>query len=195
MTTRLALLRHGHTSWNRAHRIQGRADVPLDAAARQQLSSLALPDAWRGAQIWSSPLARATETAILVSGKSPRVAAELVEMDWGAWEGKSGIDLLADPSSGYRNLEDWGWHYQPPGGETPGDVRARVAPWLDALTGVNVVFSHIGVMRVILAQAWGWQFRGACPFSIKRNRLYVLTRGGDTWHPEPEPTRLIEDSP
>ena len=41
--TRLALMRHGHTSWNRAHRIQGRSDIPLDDEARDSLSALQLP--------------------------------------------------------------------------------------------------------------------------------------------------------
>ena len=40
---RLALLRHGHTAWNRAGRIQGRSDIPLDAQAREDLSGYALP--------------------------------------------------------------------------------------------------------------------------------------------------------
>ena len=38
--TRLALLRHGHTAWNRAGRLQGRTDIPLDDAARTLLAGL-----------------------------------------------------------------------------------------------------------------------------------------------------------
>ena len=40
---RLALLRHGHTDWNRAGRIHGRTDVPLDDEARADLAGLSLP--------------------------------------------------------------------------------------------------------------------------------------------------------
>ncbi|MEY8837705.1 histidine phosphatase family protein, partial [Cribrihabitans sp. XS_ASV171] len=61
--SRLALLRHGHTEWNRAGRIQGRSDIPLDAEARAGLAGLALPDPWNRGELWSSPLARAVETA------------------------------------------------------------------------------------------------------------------------------------
>ncbi|MEP0722438.1 MAG: histidine phosphatase family protein, partial [Marinomonas sp.] len=35
---KLALLRHGHTEWNRAGKIQGRTDIPLDAEARAHLA-------------------------------------------------------------------------------------------------------------------------------------------------------------
>jgi probable phosphoglycerate mutase len=47
---------------------------------------------------------------------------------------------------------------------------------------------HIGVMRVLLAQAWGWDFHGPAPFQIKRNRLYILSLPDLT--PEPDPVRL-----
>ena len=63
---RLALLRHGHTEWNRAGRIQGRSDIPLDDMARHDLRGLGLPAEWDGAKIWSSPLLRASETAKLI---------------------------------------------------------------------------------------------------------------------------------
>ena len=58
---RLALLRHGHTAWNRAGQIQGRSDIALDDAARAELSSFALPTPWDQADLWSSPLSRAVE--------------------------------------------------------------------------------------------------------------------------------------
>lgn len=187
--TRLALLRHGHTAWNRAGRIQGRSDIPLDDDARAQLSGLRLPPPWDKADLWSSPLSRATETAQLVTGRAPRTNPALTEMDWGDWEGKRGLDLIADTDSGYRHIEDWSWDYRPPGGESPAELWARLEPWLAGLQTDAVAICHIGIMRVILARAWGWEFAGPAPFRIKRNRLYVVDL--DRMQPEPEPVRLI----
>jgi len=172
--TRLALLRHGHTPWNRAGRIQGRSDIALDVEARNTLASLRLPGDWQNAQLWSSPLLRASETAQLVAGRDAENAAELIEMDWGDWEGQKGVDLKSDPSSGFRDIEDWGWHYSPPNGESPAEVWSRLEIWLAGLQSTCVAVCHIGVMRVILARATGWDFAGPAPFQIKRNRLYVL---------------------
>ena len=172
--TRLALLRHGHTPWNRAGRIQGRSDIALDVEARNTLASLRLPGDWQNAQLWSSPLLRASETAQLVAGRDAETAAELIEMDWGDWEGQKGVDLKSDPSSGFRDIEDWGWHYSPPNGESPAEVWSRLEIWLAGLQSTCVAVCHIGVMRVILARATGWDFAGPAPFQIKRNRLYVL---------------------
>lgn len=188
--TRLALLRHGHTAWNRAGRIQGRSDIPLDDDARADLAKLCLPTPWNEAALWSSPLARAAETAQLVAGRAAQQTPALTEMNWGAWEGKHGRDLRADPASGYLDIEDWGWDYTPPDGESPRAVGERLTPWLDGLDKDAVAVCHIGVMRVILAKAWGWNFTGPCPFTIKRNRLYVLTRSATGWTPAPDPIRL-----
>ncbi|MEM8655925.1 MAG: histidine phosphatase family protein [Pseudomonadota bacterium] len=171
---RLALLRHGHTAWNRAGRLQGRSDIPLDDIARAELSQLALPTDWRGADLVSSPLARAVETATLVAGRAPRVEPSLIEMNWGRLEGQYGKALVQDPDSGFRHIEDWGWQYCPPGGETPDALRSRLRPWLRALSRDTVAVCHIGTMRVLMAMATGWDFAGAAPFRIKRNRLFVL---------------------
>ncbi|MFC3614424.1 histidine phosphatase family protein [Lutimaribacter marinistellae] len=190
MTRRLALLRHGHTAWNRAGRIQGRSDIPLDDDARLQLTGLALPAPWDAAELWASPLLRAVETAELVAGRAPRTDPALIEMNWGAWEGQRGTDLIAEPGSGYRHIEDWGWSYRPPGGECPSELWDRLAPWVEGLAGDSVAVCHIGIMRVILARAWGWDFDGPAPFKVKRNRLYVVDL--DDMRPWAEPVRLIE---
>lgn len=188
--TQLALLRHGHTHWNRAGRIQGRSDIPLDDQARSELAETRLPDPWESADLWSSPLLRASETARLVAGREPQTKDALTEMNWGDWEGLRGADLIADSDSGYRHIEDWGWDFRPPNGESPAEVWARLWPWLDALTGDTVAVCHIGIMRVILARAWGWDFEGPAPFKIKRNRLYIVDM--TTLTPLPEPIRLIK---
>lgn len=188
---RLALLRHGHTDWNRQGRIQGASDIPLDDEARAGLAALRLPNDWAAAELWSSPLKRATETAELVARRAPRLAPELVEMNWGDWEGQRGLDLLATPGSGFRHIEDWGWDYHAPGGETPRDLWTRLKPWLARLDRDVLAVCHIGVMRVLLARAHGWDFAGPAPFKIKRNRLYVLRLEGETLTPEGDPIRLI----
>ena len=192
---RLALLRHGHTAWNRAGRIQGRTDVALDQEARAQLGQLRLPADWADADIVASPLARAMETAELVSGRSPHSDPALSEMDWGEWEGAQGAVLRDDPDSGFRDIEAWGWHYRPPGGECPGDLRARLRPWAMGLRHDTVAVCHIGVMRVLMAMATGWNFEGPAPFQIKRNRLFVLYISADGWHTDPPPQRLEERTP
>lgn len=171
---RLALLRHGHTAWNRAGRLQGRSDIPLDETAHRTLAALRLPEAFKDADLVSSPLTRATETAALVAGRAPRIEPCLIEMSWGDWEGRHGADLAADENSGFRHLDAWGWHYCPPGGESPDSLRARLIPWLHGLTRDTVAVCHIGTMRVLMAMATGWDFAGPAPFQIKRNRLFVL---------------------
>jgi broad specificity phosphatase PhoE len=192
---RLALLRHGHTAWNRSGRIQGRTDVPLDEPARAHLGALSLPASWKDAEIVASPLSRAMDTASLVTGQSPRPIPALIEMDWGRWEGAYGAVLKADPGSGFRDIENWGWSFCPPGGESPDEMRLRLRPWVDALRRDTVAVCHIGVMRVIMAIATGWDFKGSAPFQIKRNRLYVLHIDDEGWHVVPSPERLSTSLP
>lgn len=187
---RLALLRHGHTAWNRAGRIQGRTDIPLDAEARAHLAALCLPTGWQDADIVASPLSRAMETAALVTGRTARAEPALMEMNWGDWEGAQGAELRHTPASGFKDIEEWGWSYRPPGGESPHDLRARLRPWVGALTHDTLAVCHIGVMRVLMAMATGWDFHGLAPFVIKRDRLFVLTIDGDDLSAGDTPQRL-----
>ncbi|WP_434623676.1 histidine phosphatase family protein [Azospirillum sp. B2RO_4] len=235
---RLAFLRHGITAWNREGRIQGRTDIPLDPEGRDRLARLTLPADWRDATLHASPLSRAIETARILGNDRPiHTDPRLIEMDWGAWEGQRGHDLRADPASGYRDLEHWGWDFRPPGGESPADLRDRLIGWLksplppahaqtsfaltrqadrrSAESGERVrvrgthgedlfgcaepphpnllprgekeshlIVTHIGVIRVALALAWGWDFRGPPPVPVKRDRLYAMTLAADgTLHP------------
>lgn len=170
----LALIRHGITPWNREGRIQGRTDIPLESEAEIEMSRYQLPPQWQGSHVVASPLSRATRTAELLSGQYPDKVPALIEMDWGEWEGRRSIDIGAEPDSGFRHLDAWGWDYRPPGGESPLDVRARVEPWVMSLQRDTLAVCHIGVMRTLLAIAHGWDFEGLPPFGIKRNRLYLL---------------------
>ncbi len=194
MTT-VGLLRHFETDWNALGRLQGRTDRPLTEAARAQADALGFPESWRAARLVSSPLSRAVETAERLSGRAPEIAPELIELSWGEWEGRTGAELLADPASGYAHVENWGWGKRPPGGESPADAWARIAPRLAALAAEGrpaLLVIHRGLMRVILAKAWRWDFDRKEPFRIKRERVYPveLSPAGAPLRPLPE-ERLV----
>ncbi len=173
----IGLMRHFQTDWNAAHLLQGRTDRPLIDAARVRLSELTIPAPWASARLIATPLSRASETAQILAGRAPEIVPALTELSWGAWEGRSGTDLLEDPTSGYDHVETWGWNKAPPGGESPADAWARIGPALKDIAAAQqpaLLVVHRGVMRVIMAKAWGWNFDSPEPFRIKRERIYPI---------------------
>jgi probable phosphoglycerate mutase len=182
-------MRHFPTDWNRAGRLQGRLDRPLTGEARAALSRFAVPAPWDRARVIASPLSRALDTARALW---PEVETDprLLEVDWGGWEGLRPADLLADPGSGFVPMERWGWTRRPPGGESPADVWARVAPLLVEIAAAafpTVFVAHRGLIRVILARAHGWDFDRPEPFAIKRARLSPVRLDPDGAPRDPGP--------
>lgn len=90
---KLYIIRHGQTDWNRAHRLQGRTDIPLNEWGRlvAELTREGLKDVAFDAA-FTSPLIRAKETAELVlEGRHiPIIEDErIIEVNFGAYEGES----------------------------------------------------------------------------------------------------------
>ncbi len=89
---KLWLVRHGQTDLNKAKRMQGRTDAPLNetgigqaAAAAGKVSGISF-DA-----VYSSPLIRAVKTASIISGvpaEEIRIDERLIETDFGKYEGR-----------------------------------------------------------------------------------------------------------
>lgn len=174
----IGIMRHFQTDWNALHKLQGRTDRPLTDEARARLRNLSVPAPWDLARLIATPLSRAQETAEIVACRTAEIDPDLIELSWGAWEGRRGVDLLADPASGYEHVENWGWDKSPPGGESPAAAWVRIGPALGriAATGKpSLLVVHRGVMRVIMAKAWGWNFDSPEPFKIKRERIYPIT--------------------
>lgn len=172
----VALIRHGSTHWNEAGRMQGHADIPLSPLGRAQAQAWRLPPTI-GAPLrwWSSPLARAIETARLVGGTEPIRVPALVEMDWGEWEGRTLAELEAEFGDSFRRNAAAGLDFRPPGGESPREVRGRVLPWLQALPefdGTTIAVTHNGVIRALLSAATGWDMTGKPPVRLRREALH-----------------------
>ncbi len=91
---RLLLVRHGETPWNREDRIMGRSDLSLSPQGRIQAEALALALAKvdHVEAIYSSPLARARETAGAISDALDvpvHILDGLIERDVGPLESLS----------------------------------------------------------------------------------------------------------
>lgn len=157
---RLFLLRHGETEWNRARRVMGRRPVPLCDAGREQLGRLAPYLRGLGiAEIWTSPMVRARQTAEIAAAALGGVAIRedegLSEVDYADWEGRGFPELLADPAYHAFHEDPLGSRV-PGGGETLLEVRERVfAAAARALAGTRgghpLVVSHGDPLRLVLA--------------------------------------------
>ena len=162
----LALLRHGETEWSAAGRIQGRSDIPLSAAGRDALRARRLPQACAGMQWVTSPLARCAETAALLGAPDARREPRLAEMHWGAWEGRRLAELRAELGAQMARNEACGLDFRPQGGESPREVLARVQSWVLELRESTLAVTHRGVIRVLFAEATGWDMRGKPPAKL-----------------------------
>lgn len=89
--TRILLVRHGETQWNREERFIGRTDIPLNSVGRRQ--GLAIAERLRTVKleaIYSSDLQRAYETAGFIANYHDlkvQVDSRLREIDYEEWEG------------------------------------------------------------------------------------------------------------
>ncbi|MCC8027301.1 MAG: histidine phosphatase family protein [Clostridium sp.] len=147
---KLYIIRHGQTDWNVAGKIQGRRDIPLNAQGRLQAQALAAGMAKRPVTaVFSSPQRRALETAQAIAkplNLTVRQLPQLVEISYGAWEGKTAREILA---ADHELYEAWWKHpatVAPPGGETLGQVDGRcIQAWehiRTCMTGDTAVVSH-----------------------------------------------------
>jgi broad specificity phosphatase PhoE len=152
---RIVMVRHGETEGQSSIRFHGSADVGLNDEGRTQLREAARK---MKAEVFdlvaASPLRRAWEGAVIVSGGAPvRLYPEFREVHFGHWEGMTAEEIEASNPTLYRDWQAGAASFEYPGGELREAFRTRVARGLDALlasgaTSVLVV-SHKGVIRTI----------------------------------------------
>ena len=162
--TRILLIRHGETDWNRIHRFQGRSDVPLNQKGREQARALAVALKHEPiTAIYSSPLVRAIETARLIKMfhfSTPFFEEEaLIEMDLGDFDGMEAKRWAAQFQDFRKAWQENPASVKMPGGESLKDVQTRAIDALERITNIYppgstlLICSHNFVNLTILCHA------------------------------------------
>ena len=135
----LYIVRHGETDWNKARRVQGFSDIPLNEYGRH----LARQTAEGMKEIrfdlaYTSPLIRAKETAeIILEGRNiPLIESDgIKEMGFGAYEGMcvTGKEKTAEMEAFQKFFSDTGNFVPAEGGESIADVMGRTGSFLREL--------------------------------------------------------------
>lgn len=160
--TRLLLLRHGQTELSVNRRYSGRGNPPLTELGRTQADAAARYVGEQGgvAAVISSPLQRAYETAAAaakVLGLDVTVDDDLIETDFGSWEGLTfGEAAQRDPELHGRWLRDTS--VTPPDGESFDAVARRVRSAKDRIVAEHagstvLLVSHVTPIKTLLRLA------------------------------------------
>ena len=167
------LARHGETAWSLSGQHTGLTDLPLTEVGERNARKLR--DALAGltfAKVFSSPLRRAWRTCELAGfGSRAEVVRDLVEWDYGDYEGLRSIDIRME-------RPDWELFRDGcPGGESPPQVAERADRVVDlvrSISGNVLIFSSGHFLRVLAARWTGIDMLGARSLMLSTASLSVL---------------------
>lgn len=97
MNTRIFLVRHGETEWNRLGKFQGCVDIDLSKEGIVQATHIKNRFNGNFDYIYTSPLKRALDTAKIISSNKntiPMVIDDIREINFGDWEGLTIKDII-----------------------------------------------------------------------------------------------------
>lgn len=175
------MLRHGQTAWSLSGQHTGRVDIPLTDEGKAAAAALA-PSLKGASFAWiaCSPLQRAQETASLAGLTPDTLDDDLLEWDYGGYEGRTTADIRTE-------LDDPEWvvwdGFIPPGdtpGEQPEDVGVRCKrmierclPFLDAGDDVALV-AHGHLLRMLTAEWLRLEPRAGRLFKLETGTISAL---------------------
>lgn len=183
----LALIRHGETDWNREGRVMGWAPVPINAAGRAQVAQLA--ERLKAAPIhtiYTSPLTRTTESAILLAAPhnlSPIPDERWIETKITGWEGKLWKELEGQPIREQYYAKPTAARL--PDGEMLIEVQQRAVAATAALAqqhadGFIVVVSHADPIRAVISYYLGLELPASRTIRIDHGTLTLLELENNT---------------
>jgi len=178
---RIWLVRHGETEWSKSGQHTGRTDVELTPYGQQQAQALlrSLDDAPVGLTL-CSPLTRARDTARLAGLTPDDFTDDLLEWDYGAYEGITTAQIRNQTGD-----QTWLiWDHPVPAGASPGEQLADVGARVDRvitrclpviLSGKDcVLVSHGHALRILTARWLGLAPIAGRLFALDPARLSAL---------------------
>ena len=190
---KIYLLRHGKTAYNAEHRYQGHRDIPLSVEGEAELIRADLDPA----VVYVSPLRRARRTAErLFPDAGQSVVEAFIEMDFGAFEGRSYLEMENDRD--YRAWVEGGCNGRCPGGEDRPEFCRRVCaafvPLVEQTVGQGlpelVIVAHGGVLMALMEQ-FALPERGYFDWEAPNGGGYVLVWEAGLWQSSRK-LRLLE---
>jgi broad specificity phosphatase PhoE len=145
------IARHGETAWTVTGQHTGLTDLPLTSQGERNARALAgRLNGLAFAKVLTSPLQRARTTCALAGfGAVAEIDKDLVEWNYGAYEGLRSVEIRAQ-------RPDWELFRDGcPGGESPAQVCSRaenVIERIRAIEGNVLVFSSGHFIRVLAAR-------------------------------------------
>ncbi|NIN65043.1 MAG: hypothetical protein GTO63_10150 [Anaerolineae bacterium] len=162
--TRVLLVRHGETEWNRVERFRGRTDIELNATGRSQAQAIAQRlSSWQMEAIYSSPLKRALQTAQPIAqacGREVQALDPIIDIDYGDCAGLSPEEFSTRHPDLFEKWRDAPQGARFPRGESLDDLRRRAWPAVEEVCsahegGTVILVSHVVVNRVLICAALG----------------------------------------
>lgn len=163
--TRIVLVRHGQTAWNREVRFRGRADIELDEFGLKQAEATGryLAARWPVVAVYASRMRRAMQTAEAIARAhrlTARPLAGLLDIGFGEWQGLSPDEVSQRDPDLLHAWQQAPHTVQFPGGERLDVVQSRVVTALGEViarhAGQTVALvSHTVVNRVLLCAVLG----------------------------------------
>ncbi len=162
--TRVYLVRHGTTEWNKEEIFRGRADCSLNEKGREEGKALAAY--FRDIPllaIYSSPLVRAMETAETIAAPQNRIVIPepaFTDLDFGLWQGLTIQEVKESYPDLYRAWRERPHEVTFPQGENLAGVRDRA--WQGLMRRVEenrdqtfLIVTHRVVTKILLMMVLG----------------------------------------
>jgi probable phosphoglycerate mutase len=178
----MLVVRHGATEWSRSGKHTGVTDLPLLPEGEDDARRLAGVLAGRDVvATFVSPLSRARRTAELaglLDGADVRVDDDLVEVDYGAYEGRTTQEISEELGRPWSLWADGTTPGDSPG-ETLEQVGTRVDRVLDAARplladGDVALVAHGHVLRILTARYLGLAPEAGALFPLGTGRYGLL---------------------